>query len=114
MGDLLSYLCEPRPRVKQIIAISHKAKAFHLHFILNRAVLLKWRPELVMSGQNIILMKVQHMKFIDGICFLPFLLLKLCGAFGLTASKAWYPHYFSREENLNYVVSILDASYCGV
>ena len=64
VGDL-SYLCEPRPWVKQIIAIAHNAKAFDLHFILSRAVLLKWRPELVMSGQKIILMKMEHMKFID-------------------------------------------------
>ena len=41
VGDLLSYLCEPRPWVKQIIAIAHKTKAFDLHFIFNRAVLLK-------------------------------------------------------------------------
>ena len=60
VGDLLTYLCEPRTWVKQIIAIAHNAKAFDLHFILNRAVLLKWRLELVMSGQKIILMKMEH------------------------------------------------------
>ena len=56
VGDLLSYLCEPLPWVKQKIAIAHNAKAFDLQFILNRDVLPKWRPELVMSGQKIILM----------------------------------------------------------
>jgi hypothetical protein len=56
VGDLLSYLCEPRPWVKQIIAIAHNAKTFELQFILNRDVLPKWRPELLMSGQKIILM----------------------------------------------------------
>ena len=86
MGDLLTYLWEPRPWVKQIIAIAHNAKAFDLHFILSRAVLLKWRPELVMSGQKIILMKMEYLKFIDGIRFLPFPLRKLSSAFGLTAS----------------------------
>ena len=58
VGDLHTYLCEARPWVKQIIAIAHNAKAFDLHFILSRAVLLKWRPELVMSGQKIILKKM--------------------------------------------------------
>ena len=43
----------------------HNSKAFDLHFIPSRAVLLKWRPELVMSGQKIILMKMEHIKFID-------------------------------------------------
>ena len=71
VGDLLTYLCEPRPLIKQIIAIAHNAKAFGLHFILSRAVLLNWRPELVMSGQKIILMKMEYIKFIDSISFCP-------------------------------------------
>ena len=58
VGDLLTYLFEQRPWVRQIIAIALNAKAFDLHFILRRGVLLKWRPELVMSGQKIILMKI--------------------------------------------------------
>ena len=108
--NLLTYLCEPRPWIRQIIAIAHNAKAFDLHFILSRAVLLKWRPELVMSGQKIILMKMEHIKFIDSISFLPFPLRKLSAAFGLTAAKGWYPHYFNTEENLDYVGSIPDTS----
>ena len=66
------------------------------------------------SAQKIILMKVEHMKFIDSIRFLPLPLRKLNGAFSLTASKAWYPHYFNREGNLNHVFSIPDASYYRV
>ena len=58
MGDLLTHLCEARPLVRQVIAIAHNAKSIDVHFILSRAVLLKWRPELVMSGQKIILMKM--------------------------------------------------------
>ena len=114
VGDLLTYLCEPRPGIRQIIAIAHNAKAFDLHFILSRAVQLKWRPELVMSGQKIILMKMEHIKFIDSISFLPFPLRKLSAAFGLTAAKGWYPHYFNTEENLDYVGSIPDTSYYGI
>ena len=60
LSDMLSYICEQRPWVNQVIAIAHNAKAFGLHFILNRAVLLKWRHELVMSGEKIIMMKVEH------------------------------------------------------
>ena len=50
---------------------------------------------------------------IDSISFLPFPLRKLCNAFGLTAEKGWYPHYFNTEENLDYVGSIPDTSYYG-
>ena len=113
VGDLLTYLCEPKPCFRQIIAIAHNAKAFNLHFILRRFVLLKWRPEFVMCGQKIILMKMEQLKFISSVRFLPFLLRKLSSAFDLTAWKGWYPHYFNTPENLDYVGSIPDTSYYG-
>jgi hypothetical protein len=111
-GDLLSYLCEDRPRCK-ITVIVHNAKAFDLHFILKRAIFLKWQPEVIMSGQ-IMCMKMEHLKFIDSICFLPFPLRNLSGAFGLTTSKSWYPHYFNKAANLDYVGQIPDIEYYGV
>ena len=49
VGDLLTYLTEPRPWANKIVAIAHNAKAFDLHFILNRAILLKRKPELIMD-----------------------------------------------------------------
>jgi hypothetical protein len=52
VGDLLTYLCEPRPWASRVIAIAHNTKAFDLQFILSRAILLKWRPELIMSGMQ--------------------------------------------------------------
>jgi hypothetical protein len=88
VGDMLSYLCEPQQWVKQFVAIAHNAKAFDLQFILDRAVFLKWRPKLIMNGQKIMCMTVEHIKFIDSISYLPFPLCKLAGAFGLSASKS--------------------------
>ena len=49
MWTLLSYPCEPRSWDNTIDAISHNAKAYDLHFILNRAILLKWEQELIMT-----------------------------------------------------------------
>ena len=40
VGDILSYECQPRPWAKTIIAIAHNVKAFDLHFILIRAIML--------------------------------------------------------------------------
>ena len=54
VGDLLSYLCEPRPWASRVVVIAHNASGFDLQFILNRAVLLRWRPELIMNGLKII------------------------------------------------------------
>ena len=76
--------------------------------------MLKWRPELVMIGQKVILMKIEHLTFIDGASFLPFLLRKLYSAFCLTALKGWYPHYFNKQDNLDYVGSIPNTSYYGI
>jgi hypothetical protein len=59
-------------------------------------------------------MSFEHMTFIDSICFLPVPLRKLSSAFGLTASKSWYPHYFNSMENLDYVGQIPEREYYGV
>jgi hypothetical protein len=53
-GNLLSYLCEPCPWADRIVAIAHNAKSFDSQFILNRAILLKWRQELIMNGMRIL------------------------------------------------------------
>jgi len=41
VGDLHSYLIEPRPWCKRVVAIAHNAKAFDAQFILNRAIFHK-------------------------------------------------------------------------
>ena len=114
IGNMLSYLCEPRPWANKIVAIPHNAKAYDLHFSLNRAILLKWKPELITNEAKIICMKIEHLDFLDIVSVLPYALRKLHEAFGLSASKSRYTHYFNTEENLNYVGPIPDVSYYGV
>jgi len=53
VGELLLYLRQPRPWANKNVAIAHKAKAFDLHFILNKAIILKWKSELIMSELKI-------------------------------------------------------------
>jgi len=107
---MLPYLYEPRPYVNKVIAIAHNSKAFDLQFILNRSILLKWRPEMIMIGLKIMCMKMEHLVFLDSVSFLPCSLRKLPNAIGLAASKSWYPQYFNTEENLEYVGPIPGAS----
>ena len=54
------------------------------------------------------------MQFIDSISCLQFPLRRISSAFGLTASKSWYPHYFNTEANLKYVARIPNVSYHDV
>jgi len=84
---MLTYLTEPRPWAIKIVAIAHNAKAFDLHFILNKAILLKWKPELVMNGLKTMSMKMEHVPFLDSVSFLPCALRKVPEAFGLTGTK---------------------------
>ena len=101
--ELLSYLTEPRPWTNKIIALAHNAKAFELHFILDTAILLKWKSDLIMNGLNIMCIRMEHL-----------VLRKLSEALGLTASKSWYPHYFNTEGNLEYIGPLPHVSYYGV
>jgi hypothetical protein len=98
-GHLLSYLCELQPWCNKVIAITHNAKAFDSQFILKRAILMKWNRELILSGLKIIIMKMQHIHFLDSISYLPMSLLKLPEAFGLSSQKSYFPHYFNTKAN---------------
>jgi hypothetical protein len=40
-------------------------------------------------------------------------LRKLPQAFGLSATKSWYPHFFNTKENIDYVGPIPDIRYYG-
>jgi len=102
VGDMLTYLCKPRPWANKIVVIAHNAKAFDFHFILNRAMILKWKPEIIMIGLKILCMKMEHVVFLDSVSFLPCSLRNLPEAFGMSAAKSWYPQYFNTVENLNY------------
>ena len=59
-------------------------------------------------------MKINHVKFLDSISFIPMALRKLPEAFGLSATKSWYPHLFNTRANLYYVGSIPDMAQYGV
>jgi len=85
--DLLTYLCEPRPWARKILAIAHNAKAFDVHLILNRAINLKWKPEIITKGLKIISMKMEHLLILDSVSFLPCAMRKLPEAFGLQATE---------------------------
>ena len=59
-------------------------------------------------------MKIERMLFIDSVSYLPMPLRKVPEAFGLGTTKSWYPHYFNKNTNLDYVEPIPDVSYFRV
>ena len=74
----------------------------------------KWKPEHITNGLKIISMEMEDLVCLESVFFLPCALLKLPEAFGLQATKSWYPHYFNTEEYLDYVGTMADISYYGV
>jgi len=103
-----------RPWCKKVVAIAHNAKAIDAQFILIRAIVLKWTPELILNGLKIVCMKIQNIQFLDSVSYMPMPLRKLPEAFGLQASKSWFPHYFNTKANLDKVGPIPDTKYYGV
>ena len=108
---MLTYFCEPRPWTNIIVTIAHIAKAFYLHFILYRAIIMKWKRELITNGLNIISMKMENLVLLEIMYFLPCTLRKLTEDFGLQDTKWWYPYYINTEENIDYVGPMPDISY---
>jgi hypothetical protein len=76
--------------------------------------MLKWKPELITNGLKIISMNMEHLVFLVSVSFLPCALRKLPEAFGLQATKSWYPHYFNTGENLDYIGTMPDIAYYEV
>jgi len=72
----------------KIVGMKHNAKAFDLHFILNRAMLLKWKRELNTNGLKIMCMTTEHLVFLYSVSLLPCPLRMLPEAFCMTASKS--------------------------
>ena len=91
VNDLLSYFYETRPWVSKVVAIDQNAKAFDSQFIFNRAILMKWRPELILNRLKIVSTKTEHMLFIVSVSYLPLPIRKLPEAFGLSETKFWNP-----------------------
>jgi len=61
VSDLISYVFKSRPWTDRVVAISHNAKTFDLHFVLNRLVLMKLLPKLlIMNGQKIMCLMVKN------------------------------------------------------
>jgi len=59
-------------------------------------------------------MTIYHLTFLDSISFLPMALRKLPEAFGLTASKSWYPHFYNTRTNLDYIGPIPGIEHYGI
>jgi hypothetical protein len=97
--------------------IAHNLKGFDGIFILRTFLDNGVVPEVICKGQKLLEIRVgfAELRFIDSFNFLPMGLAKLPAAFGLPCgSKGYFPHFFNRPENRNYVGPYPDPKYYGV
>jgi hypothetical protein len=114
VGELITYLRETIPWADRIVCIAHNAKAFDLHFVLNRIIQLKWTPDLIMNGMKIMCVKVEGMTWLGSLNYIGMPLRKLPEAFGLASVKSWYPYLFNTAENMNYLGPMPDVTFYGL
>ena len=107
---MLTYLCKPRPWATKIVAMKHNAKAFDVHFILNRAILLKLKPERITKRPKFISMKVEYLIFLDSLSFVRVHCAN-CPSIWCAGHQILVPHYFNTEQNLDYVSPMIDITY---
>lgn len=110
----LEFVLNQRKIFKNVAVLAHNGQAFDHQFILNH-ILTKTdlKPELIMRGTKLIMIKVGNVKFLDSLNYFPMALSKLPKAFGLgdNFKKGYFPHLFNTSVNEKYVGSIPPIEY---
>ena len=95
--------------------IAHNSKGYDAHFIRNWCVENGVKPYIIYNGLKIMYMEVEGVKFIDSLNFIAASLSSFPKTFGLTElKKGYFPHYFNKKCNQNYVGKIPAPRYFGV
>ena len=94
--------------------VAHIFQAYDGYFIFQYLYKNGITPEIITRGAKILSLTVPEMniKFIDSLCFIPMKLAAFPKTFGLTElQKGYFPHFFNRAENQEYVGPLPDAKY---
>ncbi|KAL9960272.1 hypothetical protein ACROYT_G033710 [Oculina patagonica] len=95
-----------------IIAVAHNFKGYDSYFILEELYRQAVCPDQVVNGAKIISMTIPGIVFKDSMCFMQMALSAFPKAFGLTEQKkGFFPHFFNKRENQNYVGPIPARDY---
>lgn len=94
------------PQHSGCVVMAHNGKAFDHYFLVDYLMKNTIIPKIIFAGSKIIHIHIPKldMKILDSICFLPMRLAKLPQSFSLTElKKGYFPHFFNRPENQDYV-----------
>ena len=96
------------------IVVAHNFQGYDGYFIqkyLNKNAI---KYEVILHGAKILSMTIPmfNIKFIDSLNFIPMALSQFPKTFGKTElCKGYFPHFFNKEENQNYIGPIPDVDY---
>ena len=92
VGKFIDYLRLSRPFVDNIYVISHNSRGYDAQFLLRRFLELRWVPQMIMGGTNILSMSVENLHFLDSLNFMPMRLKSMPKSFD-TCKKGYYSHF---------------------
>ena len=96
--------------------IAHNSKSYDMHFVLKWLVDQGIKPYCIYNGAKIMFMEIPKLsiRFIDSLNFLQMPLKSFPETFGMNElKKGYFPHYFNKECNKNYVGPILSKKHYG-
>ena len=90
-------------------------RRFDAQFLINYLAERGYRPKITPKGQEIMQLKANMVTVKDSLNYLPMALSALPKAFGFEkdAKKGYFPHYFNRPENEDYVGPMPDHQFYG-
>jgi len=96
-------------------AIAHNAKGYDSQFILKYCVENTLKPFTIYNGTKLMYLKVSNIKIKDSLNFVASPLSAFPKTFGLDElKKGYFPHFFNKTKNQNYVGPMPDVSFYGV
>ena len=97
---------------RKLIVVAHNFKGYDSYFLLEEYYRQMILPKQLVNGCKILFMSVGNIHFKDSLCFLPMALAAFSETFGLTElKKGFFPHFFNRSENQDYVGPLPDIHY---
>ena len=96
------------------IVVAHNFQGYDGYFIQNYLNKNAIHYEVILRGAKILAMTIPmfNIKFIDSLSFIPMPLSQFPKTFGKTElCKGYFPHFFNKEENQNYIGPIPDVDY---
>ena len=96
------------------IVVAHNFQGYDGYFIQNYLNKNAIKYEIILRGAKILSMTIPmfNIRFIDSLNFIPMALSQFPKTFGKTElCKGYFPHFFNKEENQNYIGPIPDVDY---